>query len=282
VSCGHLCSDPASVWHENTYTPSCGSFYYPCHSLKIDVSTPPGLYPLASNQTHLDSQTHDILIGPESPSTHLQQKYTNTIVGRYANRVPLPTSSAEDSHSPAAHTLSKAGTTSAFAPLSNESPTVSLHGGRTGFDAHVWETLPGPGAATLLTPSERAWLEAEAVGPSAAVFARTSDDGEEGYPGRLRTEVVVALVPPKGKAIDERDGGYCLGSLLVLYRAKLEEEEKVTPINLTQVCLCQRSGGMRRSCGWVALGLQSGRLASGRLGTERERTQAQDQGAFLH
>ena len=36
-----------------------------------------------------DGKTHDILVGPEDPAGHLQQKYTNTIVGRYANRVPV-------------------------------------------------------------------------------------------------------------------------------------------------------------------------------------------------
>lgn len=34
-------------------------------------------------------QTHDIVIGPESPSDHKTQKYTNSIVGRYANRIPV-------------------------------------------------------------------------------------------------------------------------------------------------------------------------------------------------
>ena len=133
--------------------------------------------------------------------------------------------------------MTKASTTSTFTPLSNESPVVSLHGGRQGFDSHAWEPLPHPGAATLFTPAERAWLESEAPGQSAVVFARTSEDGEEGYPGRLRTEVLVALVPPRGKAIEEENGGWCLGSVVVLYRAKLEDEGKVTPINLTQVSM---------------------------------------------
>ena len=147
--------------------------------------------------------------------------------------MPVPISSS-DAAGPAAHTLTKASTTSTFTPLSNESPAVSLHGGREGFDARLWAPLAHPSAATLLTPAELAWLEREAPGQSAAVFARTSEDGEEGYPGRLRTEVLVALVPPRGKAVEE-SGAWCLGSLVVLYRAKLEEEDKVTPINLTQV-----------------------------------------------
>lgn len=36
-------------------------------------------------------QTHDLVIGPESARDHVSQKYTNTIVGRYANRIPVGT-----------------------------------------------------------------------------------------------------------------------------------------------------------------------------------------------
>lgn len=33
-------------------------------------------------------QTHDVLVSPEDPKGHLTTKYTNTAVGRYANRLP--------------------------------------------------------------------------------------------------------------------------------------------------------------------------------------------------
>ena len=33
-------------------------------------------------------QTHDIVIGPENPEDHLKNKYTNTLIGRYTNRLP--------------------------------------------------------------------------------------------------------------------------------------------------------------------------------------------------
>lgn len=53
-------------------------------------------------------QTHDIVIGPESPEDHVTQKYTNTIVGRYANRIPVGT-----------HVLERKGVKSQFNALSN-------------------------------------------------------------------------------------------------------------------------------------------------------------------
>lgn len=40
-------------------------------------------------------KTHDIVIGPEDPRGHITQKYTNTIIGRYANRIPIGTHSIE-------------------------------------------------------------------------------------------------------------------------------------------------------------------------------------------
>jgi hypothetical protein len=48
------------------------------------------------------------VIGPESPQDHVTQKYTNTIVGRYANRIPVGT-----------HTLERNGITSNFTAVAN-------------------------------------------------------------------------------------------------------------------------------------------------------------------
>ena len=53
-------------------------------------------------------QTHDLVIGPEVPHDHVGQKYTNSIVGRYANRVPVAT-----------HALERHGIKSNFNPLPN-------------------------------------------------------------------------------------------------------------------------------------------------------------------
>ncbi|KZT67902.1 galactose mutarotase-like protein, partial [Daedalea quercina L-15889] len=168
-----------------------------------------------------DGKTHDILIGPETPSDHLVQKYTNTIIGRYANRVPAGT-----------HAFTRNGLAGSLAAAANESPTVSLHGGLTGWDLQPWTPLEDPSAAQLFTPAEVARIRADAPTAS-AVFSRVSPDGEEGYPGRLLVEVLVALVQPKGSPSD--DGRlWRLGSVLLVYRAKLLDEGTVTPINLTQ------------------------------------------------
>lgn len=50
-----------------------------------------------------------------------------------------------------------------------------LHGGRVGFDRHVWTTEPG--------------------GNASVAFRRTSPDGEEGYPGALACKVTYRLEP---------------------------------------------------------------------------------------
>ena len=189
--------------------------------VQADGKVRPLTRPLLRAHLNLSFQTHDILIGPEAPSDHLVQKYTNTIIGRYANRVPA-----------GAHTFTRNGFTGTLNAASNESPTVSLHGGITGWDLQPWEPLPDPSAAQLFTPAEISRLQADA--PTSIIFRRESPDGEEGYPGRLLVEVLVRLAQPQGKPTE--DGKlWKLGSVLLLYRAKLLDEGKVTPINVTQV-----------------------------------------------
>ncbi|KZT00930.1 galactose mutarotase-like protein [Laetiporus sulphureus 93-53] len=167
-----------------------------------------------------DGKTHDILIGPESPAGHITQKYTNTIIGRYANRVPVGT-----------HALARNGLSASLTAIANESPSVSLHGGPVGFDSLPWEPLMDPSQAELFTQAELATAMAEI--PAACVFRRISEDGEEGYPGRLLVEVLVGLVQPKGPPVNEGKE-WNLGSVLIVYRAKLLDEGKVTPLNMTQ------------------------------------------------
>lgn len=53
-------------------------------------------------------KTHDIVIGPEDPKDHTTVKYTNTIIGRYANRVPV-----------GKHIVEKNGISSQFEALTN-------------------------------------------------------------------------------------------------------------------------------------------------------------------
>ncbi|KAM5539278.1 hypothetical protein V8D89_007151 [Ganoderma adspersum] len=168
-----------------------------------------------------DGRTHDILVGPEDPSGHLTQKYTNTIIGRYANRLPVGSFS-----------INRNNIHSVVSPQANEKPTVSLHGGVKGFDQYVWEPLVDPSASQLFTPAELATIQTRA--PTSIIFQRISEDGEEGYPGKLLIEALIGLAPPE--APNQTAGGkeWNLGSVIITYRAKLLDENKVTPINLTQ------------------------------------------------
>ncbi|KAI0067218.1 galactose mutarotase-like protein [Artomyces pyxidatus] len=186
-----------------------------------------------------DGRTHDLVIGPEDPKGHLVQKYTNTIVGRYVNRVPVGT-----------HSVSRDGVTSiaSVQPNSALTPTVSLHGGPTGFDAAVFEPIPletlapsAGGPVTVASPpgalfsaAEINTIQTQLPQGAGALFRHVSPDGDQGYPGTLLVEVIVGLLPPQAPSASS--GEYHLGSVLFIYRAKLVDggNKVVTPINLTQ------------------------------------------------
>ncbi|KAI9568159.1 galactose mutarotase-like domain-containing protein [Boletus coccyginus] len=173
----------------------------------------------------VNGKTHDIVVGPEDPKDHSTLRYTNTIIGRYANRVPVGT-----------HVVEKDGIRSSFEALTNESPEASLHGGPKGFDFVVWQKLAQLDDATLFTKAEVQSIAAR-TDASAAIFSLTSLDGDQGYSGTLYLETLVILLPPKKldpSAVSQHE----LGSIVIVYRAKLvdllEGQKKVTPINLTQ------------------------------------------------
>ena len=172
-------------------------------------------------------QTHDLVIGPELPHTHKHIKYTNTIIGRYTNRLPVKEHLISSSRAPEIK--------ASFTPLPNETPSVSLHGGQDGFDEKLWEPIPvppGPDEVKLFSDKELKTIKSEAA--TATIFKCTSEDGEQGYPGKLRVEALICLLQPKSPLASDC-GEFNLGSVLIIYRAKLLEEDKVTPINLTQV-----------------------------------------------
>ncbi|KAI0317520.1 galactose mutarotase-like protein [Amylostereum chailletii] len=189
-----------------------------------------------------DGRTHDLVVGPEDPKGHLTQKYTNTVIGRYTNRVPVGT-----------HTVSRNGHTSFVSPQPNSTatPLVSLHGGPVGFDAATFEAVPldaltpspegtrlttesAPGA--LFTKSEVETLQSRFPQGAGALFRAISKDGDQGYPGTLLVEVAVGLLQPQAPVAGAGAEGkeYHLGSVVFVYRAKLLDEGVVTPINLTQ------------------------------------------------
>ncbi|KZV94716.1 galactose mutarotase-like protein [Exidia glandulosa HHB12029] len=172
-----------------------------------------------------DGKTHDIVVGPQLAADFDKpgHKYQNVIIGRYSNRVPTGT-----------HSLAKDGAESTFTSLANEHEKVSLHGGPSGLDTVEWESIK-VADATLFSPKERAQLEAFPP-DSAALFRYTSPDGDSGFPGVLHLEVLFALVPSSDKpAVEAKE--VALGSLVIVYRAKVDEKEGkkvVTPVNLTQ------------------------------------------------
>lgn len=171
-------------------------------------------------------RTHDIVIGPESPKDHVTQKYTNSIVGRYANRIPV-----------GKHILERHGITSELNALPNENQRVSLHGGPVGYDAVPWTVLETAGQLKLFSDTEIARLSEPAAQSSQAIFRLESKDGDQGFPGKLLIEVVIALVSPGvGAGEISANEHYDLGSIVIIYRAKLAEGDKkvVTPVNLTQ------------------------------------------------
>lgn len=105
---------------------------------------------------------------------------------------------------------------------------------------------------TLFTPTELAHLtsisgteDPVAASESFAFFRLISPDNDQGYPGKLLVEVLIALVSPgeqerkyrlPGQPIQEQEE-FDLGSIVIVYRAKLDGEAPVvSPVNLTQVC----------------------------------------------
>lgn len=169
-----------------------------------------------------DGKTHDIILGPEKAEDFTSQfhKYHNTIIGRYTNRVPV-----------GEHDVERNGFKAQFVAQGNQNdPKVSLHGGPKGFDDVDWEVLH-PSQAELFSDEEKITI---ATIPACAVFRHISPDGDQGFPGTLLAEVLVGLTNPTPSDVDNSKEETPLGSILFVYRAKVLEEGKVTPVNLTQ------------------------------------------------
>jgi aldose 1-epimerase len=119
-----------------------------------------------------NGQLADIVLGFDTPDGYLgtpPPPYFGAVVGRYGNRI------AKGKFTLDGHTYSL---------VTNNGPN-HLHGGTRGFDKVVWD------AETFEKP--------EGVG---VAFTRTSPDGEEGYPGNLRTRVTYTLTPGDELAIE--------------------------------------------------------------------------------
>ncbi|KIM33294.1 hypothetical protein M408DRAFT_61830, partial [Serendipita vermifera MAFF 305830] len=181
---------------------------------------------LAVNRIYLnaDGETHDIVEGPLDTGLHQTPpyKYVNTIVGRYVNRIPVTGKP---------HVIEKNGYSASVNPVHNESEKVSLHGGPNALDTVLFDTIDAT-KSMLFSAAELADLKKTDY--SNALFATTMADGSNGFPGTLRVEVLFVLVEPTTTPAVEPSKYAELGSLVVVYRARLAETNQITPINLTQ------------------------------------------------
>ena len=137
----------------------------------------------------------NVILGYDSLAGFLQagNPYFGCLVGRYANRIAN-----------AKFTLD--GKEYKLAANNNGN---TLHGGVKGFDKRVWK------ASDINTDSV-----------SAIKFSYDSEDGEEGYPGNLHSEVVYTLTKDNELKI-----GYAATT------------DKATPVNLTNHCYFNLSAG---------------------------------------
>jgi aldose 1-epimerase len=140
-----------------------------------------------------NNQPGDVVLGYESLSGFLQKEnpYFNCLVGRYANRIAKGQFTLEGK----------------TYHLAQNNDGNSLHGGNTGFDKVIWDAQKQPETNSLK-------------------LTYISKDGEEGYPGNLKVEVVYTLTQDN--------------ALKINYTATTD---KPTPVNLTNHCYFNLSAG---------------------------------------
>ena len=140
-----------------------------------------------------DKKMGDVVLGFDSLSGYLQKgnPYFGCLVGRYGNRI-------------AKGKFTLDGQTYQL-PLNNNGNT--LHGGLKGLDKVVWQASKSAGDSSLL-------------------LTYTSKDGDQGFPGNLKVEVVYTLTSDN--------------ALQISYSATTD---KATPVNLTNHCYFNLSGG---------------------------------------
>jgi aldose 1-epimerase len=130
-------------------------------------------------------QIADVVLGYDTLQEYTEDDiYIGSVVGRYANRIKGGLLKLEQS----------------TYRLNCNRPGIHLHGGNEGFNKKIWEPE----------------IVQEEHGPELHLLL-TSPDGEEGYPGSLRTRVSYVLSEDS--------------SLIIGYEA---ETDKPTVVNLTQ------------------------------------------------
>lgn len=194
----------------------------------------------------------DFIGGPEHPRDHQTRgrAFLNPIIGRFANRLPV---GKIDYTSASGH--------SGHLQLEEyRGPGVVLHGGAEGekenqvdsivqhgpFDRCYWQPIDtkdskffsDAGYASTSNPRGK---------QSSMIFAIESPDGDSGFPGQLRVETLLALIP--GSGLDSVMGKSA-GKLLIRYRAALASDGSVeaTPFNMTHHWGFNMSASNEQAC----------------------------------
>jgi aldose 1-epimerase len=130
-----------------------------------------------------EGKSANIVLGFDNLDQYLAgNPYFGALIGRYGNRIAGAQFTLDD----------------VTYHLARNDGNNSLHGGNKGFDKVLWD-------ARVIGCDERAALQ----------LTYTSPDGEEGFPGTLKTVVTYELL---------------MDQLLITYEA---ETDKATPVNLT-------------------------------------------------
>lgn len=179
----------------------------------------------------------DFIGGPEDPKDHQTRgrKFLNPIIGRYANRLPAGKVEYKSAN----------GKVTQINLPEFSAPGVVLHGGPESdkenkvdsivqhgpFDKCYWQPVETKDSQ-LFADSGFTSTSSPGGKQSSLIFAIESPDGDSGYPGKVRVETLVAVVP--GSESSE-ELGKSAGKFLLRYRAALASDGDVeaTPFNMT-------------------------------------------------
>lgn len=206
--------------------------------------------PLGLNVTRLvfkeSDKEHDLIIGPESSEDHwkLGRKFLGPIIGRYANRLPA-----------GKHHFDNETRTINIAEFSAKN--VALHGGpeeedlnlpqlrkdsdrlimqKGPFDRLIWQRI-SIDQSQFFSKEESSSFPSESWAIFGLLNKGVSIDGEQkGYPGDIRIEVRLAVIPGNGqmKTNNIPRLGNCAGKLQMEYRVSISDNEcMATPLNIT-------------------------------------------------
>ncbi|KAJ9478104.1 hypothetical protein PHBOTO_001681 [Pseudozyma hubeiensis] len=179
----------------------------------------------------------DFIGGPEDPKDHGKgRKFLNPIIGRYANRLEAGKKLEYKSAN---------GKTTQIELPEFSAPGVVLHGGPESdkenkvdsivqhgpFDKCYWQPLDTKDSK-LFADSGFSSTSSPSGKESSLIFAIESPDGDSGYPGQVRVETLLAVVP---SSASNAELGKSAGKLLIRYRAALDKDGSVeaTPFNMT-------------------------------------------------